>query len=175
MRWEVTARQIWGSVRKMFSSTHRWNMPFLRYKPLHEMKSEIRPYLRKIAEVQKVQMPPRRSVGGRKLYRTRKPPIGGTWPKKEQRNAAPLLPRRAAGAQRQIRSRSPRLQSSKAPHQKSEGYPARTAFTHQKAEPFGRHSLCKASCRKQSRQPSEGCSGRFFRNRRRVAAKLRKS
>lgn len=94
---------------------------------------------------------------------------------KEQRNAAPLLPRRAAGAQRQIRSRSPRLQSSKAPHQKSEGYPARTAFTHQKAEPFGRHSLRKASCRKQSRQPSEGCSGRCFRNRRRVAAKLRKS
>lgn len=63
--------------------TRRWNMPFLRYKPLHEMKSETRPFLRKIAEVQKVQMPPRRSVGGRKPYRTQKPPIGGTLPKKE--------------------------------------------------------------------------------------------
>ena len=30
MWWEVTARQIWRSVRKVFSSTHRWNMPFLR-------------------------------------------------------------------------------------------------------------------------------------------------
>ena len=83
IRDRVTARQIWGSVRKVFSSTHRWNMPFLRYKPLHEMKSEVRPFLRKIAEVPKAQMPPRRSVGGRKLRRTRKPPIGGTLPKKE--------------------------------------------------------------------------------------------
>ena len=38
--------------------------------PLHETEPEIRPLLRKIAEVQKAQMPPRRSVGGRKPYRT---------------------------------------------------------------------------------------------------------
>lgn len=31
----------------------------------------------------KAQMPPRRSVGGKKLCGTRKPPIGGTLPKKE--------------------------------------------------------------------------------------------
>ena len=31
-----------------------------------EKEPEIRPLLRKIAEVQKAQMPPRRSVGGRK-------------------------------------------------------------------------------------------------------------
>ena len=53
---------------------------------LHETKSEIRPYLRKIAEVQKAQMPPRRSVGGKKLRRTRKPPMGGTLPRKEQQS-----------------------------------------------------------------------------------------
>ena len=39
---------------------------------LHEMKSEIRPFLRKVAEVQKAQMPPRRSVGGRKPCGRRK-------------------------------------------------------------------------------------------------------
>ena len=92
-------RQIWGSVRKMFSSTHRWNMPFLRYKPLHEMKSETGPFLRKIAEVQKAQMPPRRSVGGRKLRRTRKPPIGGTLPRKEQRSGTLYLHRPTVEAQ----------------------------------------------------------------------------
>ena len=86
-------RQIWGSVRKMFSSTRRWNMPLLRYKPLHEIKSEIRPYLRKIAVVQKAQMPPRRSVGGRKLRRTRKPPMGGTLPRKEQQSGTLYLHR----------------------------------------------------------------------------------
>ena len=36
-------------------------------------------------------MPPRRSVGGRKPYGTRKPPIGGTLPKKEQRSGTLYL------------------------------------------------------------------------------------
>ena len=66
-------------------------MTFLQHKPLHEMKSENRRFLRKIAEVQKAQMPPRRSVGGRKRRRTRKPPIGGTLPRKEQQSGTLYL------------------------------------------------------------------------------------
>ena len=61
--------------------------------PLHETEPEIRPLLRKIAEVQKAQMPPRRSVGGRKPYRTQKPPIGGTLPRKEQQSGTLYLHR----------------------------------------------------------------------------------
>ena len=53
----------------------------------------FRPYLRKIAEVQKAQMPPRRSVGGKKLRRTRKPPMGGTLPRKEQQSGTLYLHR----------------------------------------------------------------------------------
>ena len=60
---------------------------------LHEMKSETGPFLRKLAEVQKAQMPPRRSVGGRKPYRTRKPPMGGTLPRKEQQSGTLYLHR----------------------------------------------------------------------------------
>ena len=66
---------------------------------LHEMKSETGPFLRKLAEVQKAQMPPRRSVGGRKLYRTRKPPIGGTLPRKEQQSGTLYLHRPTVEAQ----------------------------------------------------------------------------
>ena len=114
MWWEVTARQIWRSVRKVFSSTHRWNMPFLRYKPLHEMKSEIRPYLRKIAEVQKAQMPPRRSVGGKKLCGTRKPPIGGTLPRKEQQSGTLYLHHPTVEVQRPLRIKAIRAHRSRA-------------------------------------------------------------
>lgn len=59
----------------------------------HEMKSETGLFLRKIAKVQKAQKPPRRSVGGRKLRRTRKPPIGETLPRKEQRSGTLYLHR----------------------------------------------------------------------------------
>ena len=69
---------------------HQWDMT-PQPNPLHEMKSETGQFLRKIAEVQKAQMPPRRSVGGRKLRRTRKPPIGGALPKKEQRSGTLYL------------------------------------------------------------------------------------
>lgn len=41
----------------------------------------------------KAQMPPRRSVGGRKLRRTRKPPMGGTLPRKEQQSGTLYLHR----------------------------------------------------------------------------------
>lgn len=68
-------------------------MPFLRYKPLHEMKSETGLFFRKIAKVQKTQKPPRRSVGGRKLRRTQKPPIGGTLPRKKQQSGTLYLHR----------------------------------------------------------------------------------
>lgn len=87
MRRGSTEWQIWGLVRKAALPMPRRNMTFLQHNPLHEMKSETGPFLRKIAEVQKAQMPPRRSVGGRKLRRTRKPPIGGTLPRKEQQKA----------------------------------------------------------------------------------------
>ncbi len=42
-----------GIGSKPRTSTHRWNMPFLRYKPLHEMKSETGLFFRKIAKIQK--------------------------------------------------------------------------------------------------------------------------
>ena len=71
---------------------HQWDMT-PQPNPLHETKSEIRPYLRKIAEVQKAQMPPRRSVGGKKLRRMRKPPMGGTLPRKEQQSGTLYLHR----------------------------------------------------------------------------------
>lgn len=41
----------------------------------------------------KAQMPPRRSVGGKKLRRTRKPPMGGTLPRKEQQSGTLYLHR----------------------------------------------------------------------------------
>ena len=66
---------------------------FSTAQPAARTKPEIRPLLRKIAEVQKAQMPPRRSVGGRKLRRTRKPPIGGTLPRKEQQSGTLYLHR----------------------------------------------------------------------------------
>ena len=71
---------------------HQWDMT-PQPNPLHEMKSETGQFLRKIAEVQKAQMPPRRSVGGRKPYRTQKPPIGGTLPRKEQQSGTLYLHR----------------------------------------------------------------------------------
>lgn len=71
---------------------HQWDMT-PQPNPLHEMKSETGQFLRKIAEVQKAQMPPRRSVGGRKLRRTRKPPMGGTLPRKEQQSGTLYLHR----------------------------------------------------------------------------------
>ena len=71
---------------------HQWDMT-PQPNPLHETEPEIRPLLRKIAEVQKTQMPPRRSVGGRKPYRTQKPPIGGTLPRKEQQSGTLYLHR----------------------------------------------------------------------------------
>lgn len=49
-------QRSYAGMYAKFSSTHRWNMPFLRYKPLHEMKSETGPFLRKIAEAQKAQL-----------------------------------------------------------------------------------------------------------------------
>ena len=55
----------------------------------HAARGEVR----KIAEAQKVQMPPRRSVGGKKLRRTRKPPMGGTLPRKEQQSGTLYLHR----------------------------------------------------------------------------------
>ena len=81
---------------------------------LHEMKSETRPFLRKIAEVQKVQMPPRRSVGGRKLRRTRKPPIGGTLPRKEQQSGTLYLHRPTVEVQRPLRIKAIRAHRSRA-------------------------------------------------------------
>lgn len=47
----------------------------------------------------KAQMPPRRSVGGRKPYRTQKPPIGGTLPRKEQQSGTLYLHRPTVEAQ----------------------------------------------------------------------------
>ena len=93
MRRGSTEWQIWGLVRKVALPMPRRNMTFLQHKPLHEMKSETGPFLRKIAEVQKAQMPPRRSLGGRKLRRTQKPPIGGTLPRKEQQSGTLYLHR----------------------------------------------------------------------------------
>ncbi len=83
-------------------------------KNMRETKSEIRPYLRKIAEVQKAQMPPRRSVGGRKPYRTQKPPIGGTLPRKEQQSGTLYLHRPTVEAQRPLRRKAIRAHRSRA-------------------------------------------------------------
>ena len=66
---------------------------------LHETKSETGPFLRKIAEAQKAQMPPRRSVGGKKLCGTQKPPMGGTLPRKEQQSGTLYLHRPTVEAQ----------------------------------------------------------------------------
>ena len=78
------AREIWGLVRKVALPMPRRNMTFPQHKTLHETKSENRRFLRKIPMPPKTQAPPRRSVGGKKLRRTQKPPIGGTLPRKEQ-------------------------------------------------------------------------------------------
>ena len=56
-------------------------------KPLHEMKSEISLFLRK------TQMPPRRSVGSKKL------PMGGTLPRKKQQSGTLYLHRLTVEAQ----------------------------------------------------------------------------
>ena len=45
------------------------------------------------------QAPPRRSVGGRKQYRTQKPPIDGTLPRKEQQSGTLYLHRPTVEAQ----------------------------------------------------------------------------
>ena len=81
---------------------------------LHEMKSETGQFLRKIAEVQKAQMPPRRSVGGRKPYRTQKPPIGGTLPRKEQQSGTLYLHRPTVEAQRPLCTKAIRAHRSRA-------------------------------------------------------------
>ena len=66
---------------------------------LHEMKSENRRFLRKIPMPPKTQAPPRRSVGGKKLCGTQKPPMGGTLPRKEQQSGTLYLHRPTVEAQ----------------------------------------------------------------------------
>lgn len=62
----------------------------------------------------KAQMPPRRSVGGRKPYRTQKPPIGGTLPRKEQQSGTLYLHRPTVEAQRPLRRKAIRAHRSRA-------------------------------------------------------------
>lgn len=62
----------------------------------------------------KAQMPPRRSVGGRKPYRTRKPPIGETLPRKEQRSGTSYLHRPTVEVQRPFRIKAIRAHRSRA-------------------------------------------------------------
>ena len=95
-------------------STNARNMTFPQHKTLHETKSENRRFLRKIPMPPKTQAPPRRSVGGKKLRRTQKPPIGGTLPRKEQRSGTLYLHRPTVEVQRPLRIKAIRAHRSRA-------------------------------------------------------------
>ena len=62
----------------------------------------------------KAKMPPRRSVGGRKPCGRRKPPIGGTLPRKEQRSGTLYLHRPTVEVQRPLRRKAIRAHRSRA-------------------------------------------------------------
>lgn len=177
MRRGSTEWQIWGLVRKAALPMPRRNMTFLQHKPLHEMKSETGPFLRKIAEVKKAQMPPRRSVGGRKPYRTQKPPIGGALPRKEQQKALLRPHGQTMEARRHSRGQAFRVPQPKTAPCQSAGSPLSKWRTGRRIplRPLSRRSRCKVSRSVRRQRHSERRSGRCFRNPRRAAEGLPKS
>ena len=124
-------------------------MPLLRYKPLHEMKSETGPFLRKIAEVQKANAAPQER-GRQKVIQDAKSHLRAE-PCREKRTTERRTSAAPKGSGCTTADPFQILRGCKAGllPPKIGGIPCKGRRSRtKKLEPFGTHSLSKASSQK---------------------------